>query len=80
MARFARDSINKMHEVTRKLEVVLGPDTADLDFRIGLHSGPVSHSALMLCLFHPSFAFSIVSLTRGFFPHFSIGHRWCAPW
>jgi class 3 adenylate cyclase len=25
-----------------RLEVALGPDTADLAFRIGLHSGPVT--------------------------------------
>jgi hypothetical protein len=41
MARFARDCMTKMndHEET---EVTLGPDTADLSIRVGLHSGPVT--------------------------------------
>jgi hypothetical protein len=30
MCRFARDCMYKMHSLTRKLEVTLGPDTADL--------------------------------------------------
>ena len=37
MARFATDCMDKMHLVTKELEVVLGPDTADLAMRIGLH-------------------------------------------
>ena len=40
MARFARDCFNRMHELTRKLEISLGPDTGDLGIRIGIHSGP----------------------------------------
>jgi class 3 adenylate cyclase len=46
MARFARDCMHRMHELTRKLEVVLGPDTADLSIRVGLHSGPVTAGVL----------------------------------
>jgi hypothetical protein len=46
MARFARDIHSKMHVLTRELEVALGPDTADLAFRIGLHSGPVTGGVL----------------------------------
>ena len=46
MARFARDCIFKMNEYCRKLEVALGPDTADLAFRIGLHSGAVTAGVL----------------------------------
>jgi hypothetical protein len=46
MARFARDCMHRMHELTRKLEVVLGPDTADLSMRFGLHSGPVTAGVL----------------------------------
>jgi class 3 adenylate cyclase len=34
MSRFARDMIHKMHSLTRKLEVRLGPDTADLAIRV----------------------------------------------
>jgi class 3 adenylate cyclase len=46
MARFARDCLHKMHRLTKKLERTLGPDTADLDMRIGLHSGPVTAGVL----------------------------------
>ncbi|KAG7348837.1 adenylate/guanylate cyclase [Nitzschia inconspicua] len=41
MAKFANDCLRKMHEVTKKLEVELGPDTTELGLRVGLHSGPV---------------------------------------
>ena len=44
--RFARDCLYKMGAVTRQLEVTLGPDTADLGIRIGLHSGPVTAGVL----------------------------------
>jgi class 3 adenylate cyclase len=37
MARFARDCLTKMNYLTKKLEVKLGPDTADLSIRVGLH-------------------------------------------
>ena len=40
MARFAQDCARKASEVTRKLEVQLGPETSSLAFRFGLHSGP----------------------------------------
>jgi class 3 adenylate cyclase len=46
MARFARDCTKKANKITRKLEVLLGPDTADLAFRTGLHSGPVTGGVL----------------------------------
>jgi class 3 adenylate cyclase len=46
MARFAHDCRNKMNSVVRKLEVLLGPDTADLTMRFGLHSGPVTAGVL----------------------------------
>jgi class 3 adenylate cyclase len=46
MARFARDCTNKANEITRKLEATLGPDTAELAFRTGLHSGPVTGGVL----------------------------------
>lgn len=42
MARFARDCKNRMNEVTRQLELTLGPDTGDLKMRFGMHSGPVT--------------------------------------
>jgi class 3 adenylate cyclase len=46
MARFARECMHRMLQLTRKLEVVLGPDTADLTMRFGLHSGPVTAGVL----------------------------------
>jgi len=46
MARFARDCMSKMKDLTRKLEVSLGPDTGDLSIRVGLHSGQVTAGVL----------------------------------
>jgi class 3 adenylate cyclase len=46
MARFARDCMHRMNILVRKLEVTLGPDTADLSMRFGLHSGPVTAGVL----------------------------------
>ena len=44
--KFARDCLRKMKVLTRKLEVTLGPDTADLDLRVGIHSGQVTAGVL----------------------------------
>jgi class 3 adenylate cyclase len=46
MAKFAHECMNKMRILTKKLEVVLGPDTGDLALRVGLHSGPVTGGVL----------------------------------
>ncbi len=46
MARFARDCLTKMNDLTKKLELQLGPDTADLSIRVGLHSGAVTAGVL----------------------------------
>jgi hypothetical protein len=46
MARFASECLIKMGEVTQRLETSLGPDTAELRMRIGLHSGPVTAGVL----------------------------------
>lgn len=46
MARFARDIQARHSALAKQLEVMLGPDTADLGFRIGLHSGPVTGGVL----------------------------------
>jgi len=46
MARFARDCLEKMNEMARKLETTLGPDTANLAMRAGLNSGPVTAGVL----------------------------------
>eukprot|EP00980_Cylindrotheca_fusiformis_P009538 scaffold2090_cov103-Cylindrotheca_fusiformis.AAC.4 len=37
VCKFARDCISTMKEITLKLEVSLGPDTSDLDLRVGIH-------------------------------------------
>jgi class 3 adenylate cyclase len=44
--RFVRDILEKMSQLTKKLEVTLGPDTGDLTLRIGVHSGPVTAGVL----------------------------------
>jgi class 3 adenylate cyclase len=46
MARFARDIHSKMQTLVEELEVALGPDTADLAFRIGMHSGAITGGVL----------------------------------
>jgi class 3 adenylate cyclase len=46
MARFAQESLIKMGVLTKQMETTLGPDTADLDMRFGLHSGPVTAGVL----------------------------------
>ncbi|KAG7341943.1 adenylate/guanylate cyclase with integral membrane sensor [Nitzschia inconspicua] len=47
MAKFARDCLEKMRDVTNALEVLLGPDTTDLSMRFGLNSGQVTGGVLM---------------------------------
>jgi class 3 adenylate cyclase len=46
MARFARECVTRMQILVKRLEVLLGPDTGDLELRAGLHSGVSSFSAL----------------------------------
>ena len=46
MVKFANACLMKMGELTQELEVLLGPDTNDLGFRVGLHSGPVTAGVL----------------------------------
>lgn len=46
ITRFAADCLEKFNELVHQLEVQLGPDTADLGMRIGLHSGPVTAGVL----------------------------------
>jgi hypothetical protein len=46
MAKFSRDCMAEMRVLVHKLEVTLGPDTADLAIRVGLHSGPVTAGVL----------------------------------
>ena len=46
MARFAWECLLRMNEITKDLEVTLGPDTGDLGMRFGLHSGPVTAGVL----------------------------------
>ena len=44
VAKFARDCMHKMPDVVHKLEILLGPDTADLELRIGINTGQVTVS------------------------------------
>ena len=46
MVRFARDCMAKMRQLTNELETSLGPGTADLEMRVGIHSGPVTAGVL----------------------------------
>jgi class 3 adenylate cyclase len=46
MVRFARSCLIKVNDLTRKLEATLGPGTADLSMRFGIHSGPVTAGVL----------------------------------
>ena len=46
MVRFADECITKMHQVTSKLAATMGPDTADLSIRVGLHSGTATGGVL----------------------------------
>jgi class 3 adenylate cyclase len=46
MCRFARDCLSRMRYVTKRLELTLGPDTSELDIRVGIHSGPVTAGVL----------------------------------
>lgn len=46
MAKFASDSLVKMKALMLQLVPILGPDTAALTLRVGLHSGPVTGGVL----------------------------------
>ncbi len=41
MAIFAKECLSSMRELTKSLESILGPSTASLALRVGMHSGPV---------------------------------------
>jgi class 3 adenylate cyclase len=46
MSKFAGECRLKLMEITKNLEVTLGPDTGELGMRFGLHSGPVTAGVL----------------------------------
>mmetsp|Transcript_27767 Transcript_27767/g.64985 ORF Transcript_27767/g.64985 Transcript_27767/m.64985 type:complete len:1198 (+) Transcript_27767:98-3691(+) len=46
MCRFAQDCKKAFTDVVNRLEMLLGPETADLSMRFGLHSGPVTAGVL----------------------------------
>jgi class 3 adenylate cyclase len=46
MCKFANEIIVKMVEVRNKLAEKLGPETIDLQLRVGIHSGPVTAGVL----------------------------------
>ena len=41
MSRFASACLRSFKRMVKKLEVTLGPDTGDLNLRVGMHTGPV---------------------------------------
>lgn len=46
MVLFANDAREKVNLLTQRLDLELGPGTAGLQVRIGLHSGPVTAGVL----------------------------------
>ncbi|CAB9526134.1 Receptor-type guanylate cyclase gcy [Seminavis robusta] len=46
MVKFARDILEKLPPILKKLAITLGPDTKNLAMRVGLHSGPVTAGVL----------------------------------
>jgi class 3 adenylate cyclase len=46
MARFARDCMMRLRELLHDLSATMGADTADLDMRVGLHSGATTAGVL----------------------------------
>ena len=46
MSKFSSDCLHKMKALVQQLETTLGPDTSDLNLRVGLHSGPVTAGVL----------------------------------
>jgi hypothetical protein len=46
MCRFAKDAMRSFQKLSRQLETKLGPDTGDLDLRVGIHSGQVTGGVL----------------------------------
>ena len=46
VAKFARSCVHRMNKLTRTLELSLGPDTTDLELRVGIHSGQVTAGIL----------------------------------
>jgi class 3 adenylate cyclase len=46
MTRFARECMRSMQVLVQRLAVKMGPDTADLAMRMGIHSGPVTAGVL----------------------------------
>ena len=46
MVKFAWECLLKIGEITKELEISLGPDTGELSMRFGLHSGPVTAGVL----------------------------------
>jgi len=46
MVKFARECLIKIQKILPGLESRLGPGTADLDMRVGIHSGAVTAGVL----------------------------------
>lgn len=50
ICRFASDIVRKTGVLVKQLEIELGPDTADLGIRVGIHSGPVTAGTFVASL------------------------------
>lgn len=46
MVRFGIECLSQFQRILPELEILLGPDTADLAMRVGIHSGPVTAGVL----------------------------------
>ena len=46
ISKFARECLSRLDLLTKRLEISLGPDTAELSMRVGIHSGPVTAGVL----------------------------------
>jgi class 3 adenylate cyclase len=76
MADFAREILSAFNAVASTLEVQLGPDTADLSMRAGIHSGPGKRDNVSN-VYYVHFAAPIPGTANMNFASFS--DRWRAP-
>jgi class 3 adenylate cyclase len=60
MVKFARDAMLKFSQVVNDLAPSLGDDTAKLEMRIGLHSGPTTGGVLRGDKVRPLLVYSFV--------------------
>ena len=46
MCRFGMDCLRRLQKLVKALDTRLGPDTGELDLRVGINSGPVTAGVL----------------------------------